>query len=200
MEDTIKKIDSSFIVRCMSNKQTNERMFAIESFVFSEESDFLSFDYQDKTHEFEIKVSRSDFKADFKKSKHARIERIIKGEKLVTIPGEERNKTCNIDHIIRAFEVYGDKSRDYYKPTNPFKPWYCSVHYMKTDPVNLPNKFSFIVPEGLVDKSEVPHYAGLYYCFPDGQIKCIKRAKTIHKEKFSRWRKLSLTLFYKTIK
>jgi len=58
-----------------------------------------------------------------------------------------------------------------------------------------PNRFSFLVPEQLAEKIEVPEYAGLYtYSDKTGRIKHMKRAKLLHKNK------LSESLKYKTAK
>lgn len=56
---------------------------------------------------------------------------------------------------------------------------------------NKPNYFYYAVPEGLIDVSEIPVYAGLIYV--DGRrIKIIKEAPMLHKEKLTE-EKLKLT-------
>lgn len=147
------------IVRLLEFHSTKDYMYVSNSFVFSEESDFLSFSYQDIAHEFEIKVSRTDYFKDFKKRKH------------------------------RLMEMLTDKKTAPYDEKAVIK--------------DLPNKFSFIVPEGLIDKSEVPKYAGLYHVIQSeggATIKCMKRPKTLHKEKFNQWRYLANKLFWQNRK
>lgn len=45
-----------------------------------------------------------------------------------------------------------------------------------------PNRFYYCVPEGLVEKSEVPIYAGLIYAYKD-RLQIIKEAPFIHKRR-----------------
>lgn len=52
-------------------------------------------------------------------------------------------------------------------------------------PCQRPNKFWFITPDNLVKESEVPHYAGLVYVLESGEIKKIKEAPFLHKEKIN---------------
>ena len=61
--------------------------------------------------------------------------------------------------------------------------------YQRAEPVekevvhkNRPNKFYYVVPENLIQLSEVPDYAGLLYYNPAFGIKKIKEAPFIHKE------------------
>jgi hypothetical protein len=75
-------------------------------------------------YEYEVKVSRSDFRADFKKTdKH---QKMVSGES------------------------------------------FC-------------NRFFFVVPDGLVNKNEVPSYAGLIYADKYGHLRIVKPAKMLHK-------------------
>jgi hypothetical protein len=50
-------------------------------------------------------------------------------------------------------------------------------------PCKRPNKFWFVTPENLVTADEVPHYSGLIYVLESGEIKIIKQAPFLHKEK-----------------
>lgn len=87
------------------------------------------------SHEHEVKLSRADYFADFKKQKHQ----------------------------ILKFGHYGKSKRKNIRP----------------------NRFSFVVPEGLIKKTEVPDYAGLMYVKYDttsGEWKTwvVKRAPALH--------------------
>lgn len=155
---------SKFIIDQLREKHGKDRLFVAESYVFAEESDFLAFDFRDKTHEFEVKVSKGDFKADFKKKKHNRIKSILDGNLY------ER-------HYQHEFEVSCSFSNRYL-------------------PDLIPNKLSFIVPFGLIEKKDVPDYAGLYYVTDEGVIHNAKKCKTIHTEEFRHWRDLSLKLHH----
>ena len=108
-------------------------------YVFSNswESDYLSLTNSGYFYEGEVKISKSDFKADFKK------------EKKHLILENNFNKT-QIDNNL------------------------------------CPHYFFYAVPEGLIDVSEVPEYAGLIYMidvYP--YYKWIKKAPLLHKEKYN---------------
>ena len=109
-------------------------------FVFSWESDKLVMTRSDMLYEFEIKISRSDFKADFKKKdKHAILE------------GKEEF----VPSYDKVLDRWKSLHEEYYKVSNYKKP-----HY-----------FYYAVPEGLIEASEVPEYAGLVYVLPEGEHK-----------------------------
>ena len=89
-------MDSTEILKALRVKHSERSyMYVQNKYVFGEESDFLTFSYKDQTHEFEIKVSKSDFKADFKKEKHATIPKIISGITHETIHRHEYKNYCS---------------------------------------------------------------------------------------------------------
>lgn len=91
------------------------------------ESDFLFITHAQFVHEFEIKITKNDFKKDFQKTDK---------------------------HDILAAQSYG----------------------------RYPNRFWYICPEGLIQKNEVPNYAGLIYCRPKRFYPwIIKKAPRLHK-------------------
>lgn len=59
-----------------------------------------------------------------------------------------------------------------------------------------PNKFFYVVPEGLIKKEEVPPYAGLMYIDDVEHIRTVKEAKFIHKEKLKFESTLCLKFYY----
>lgn len=48
---------------------------------------------------------------------------------------------------------------------------------------NRPNKFYYCCPEGLIKESDLQPYEGLIYVLESGEIKKVKEAKFLHKEK-----------------
>jgi hypothetical protein len=48
---------------------------------------------------------------------------------------------------------------------------------------NRPNKFFYCCPEGLIKESDLESHQGLIYILESGEIKKIKEAKFLHKEK-----------------
>lgn len=110
----------------------------INIFFFSRNSecDFLSFYQSGYCQEIEIKTSVSDFRADFKKAKHPRM-----------------NAAMNLGFL-----------------------------YIKDK--NIPNRFYYAVPRGLINIEDVPNYAGLIYIGKSSNdVVIVKKAPLIHKEK-----------------
>lgn len=48
---------------------------------------------------------------------------------------------------------------------------------------NIPNRFSFVCPSGLIKKEDLPIYAGLYYISDDYRVLEIKRPPLLHRKK-----------------
>ena len=50
----------------------------------------------------------------------------------------------------------------------------------------IPNRFAFVVPEGLIGAEDVPEYAGLYYINNFKDVQVIKKPPLLHKEKLGK--------------
>lgn len=162
----------------------------INVFYFNNESDWLSFLPSGYCYEIEIKISRSDFKADFKKPRHEIhtknndgknffIER--RGQKLLNDPSWDFCR--NFPELVIAEERFSYSHRRFNEMDIHlyFTP-YSSIEIRKMDHQQLPNKFFYAVPEGMISKDEVPDYAGLLYIDDNLRVKKIKDGKFIHKE------------------
>jgi len=137
-----------------SHFENNSRYMVSNVYAFDHhylETDFLVVKENGFILDIEVKISRNDFKADFKKKKHE----ILK------------NGCITLDRFYARQE--GGKL----------------VKYFKGDvlKIDIPNRFYFCVPEGLVSVDEVPDYAGLFYVNEFGGIRKVKEAKLLHKEK-----------------
>ena len=105
-----------------------QQRFLLDNFFFTPkwEIDLLRVTRSNLIVEYEIKVSKKDFFADFKKkSKH---EKLLKG-------------------------------------------------------VDCPNRFFYVVPEGLIDLEKIPSYAGLIEITPKEKIIIVKKAPLLHRSK-----------------
>lgn len=51
-------------------------------------------------------------------------------------------------------------------------------------PMQKPNYFWYVCPEGIISESEVPPFAGLIYVDVSGYFRCIRKAPCLHKVKF----------------
>ena len=145
-------------------------------FYGSWESDFICCSGSGYWYEVEIKISKSDFKADFKKTeKHHRFKNHDK--EIITIPGHEKRE-------------YDRETRDWTVTSN-------RIYVVKNF---IPNRFFYACPEGIIDKKDIPDYAGLFYCKPSENnttigLKQIKPAKFLHKRKED-YSKLLLHKYY----
>lgn len=113
-------------------------------------------------HEVEMKLTRSDFKADFKKTNWWK-----------RVPSDVRWARDGMQNVES------------------------NKHDLLEQGTCFPNRFSFLVPDGLIDPDDVPPYAGLMYFRRYeghyGHIKVIRQPKLLHKNKISRNMMLNLT-------
>lgn len=150
----------------------NTMKYVIENlYVFKWESDKLIETRSGLMYEYEIKVSRSDYKNDFKNKK----------DKHVILEGKEEH-IPSYEEYKERFKYYGGDISDEYYRTENFK---------------KPNYFYYAVPEGMIDASEVPSYAGLIYVLPEGKhetkdgmwcstgIYTVKQAPKLHNIKYT---------------
>ncbi len=99
------------------------------------ESDFISVTRSGLIHEFEIKISRSDFRADFKKPRHNHLS----GKGLTRTRTIERRFHPKTRWLINCVETYQFTSS------------------------SIPNYFTFVVPDGMISIDDVPEYCGLIF-------------------------------------
>lgn len=138
-------------------------------YVFRWESDKLIKTRSGYYYEFEIKISKSDFKNDFKHKtdKHHLLKAMLTGEKYTLTFYREWEVNKNRYVSFEAFE----KSRQ------------CSRYI--TDKQKKPNYFYYVVPENMITAEDVPEYAGLIYVTDYGWLKTVKKAPLLHKEKYT---------------
>lgn len=136
---------SDRILRALAKRlETAGNVISIRNiYLYDWESDMIAVSHIDEIVEYEIKVSRQDFFADFNKADKHKI--------------------------------------------------------LKTGKVNSPNRFWYVVPEGLITPDEVPDYAGLYYMNEKNFFPRKKPAPVIHDYKINRemWKELAIRIFNK---
>lgn len=176
------------------------------TYFFKNESDFLSFLSSGFCYECEIKISRSDFKADFKKEKHTIHKVNEKGGNLFlkkTYDKYESNLSwefCrDFPELIESTEFSRNEyvNREYQEVTRvQYKAKVsCGIDICSIDNKLIPNKFFYVVPTGLISKEEVPDYAGLIYVDELGNCTKIKDGKFLHKDKLDP-KKLFTKMYY----
>lgn len=174
-ENTIQKLLWGFF--------SNGYKYHIEnSYVFDWESDFFCISNAGYVYECEIKTSRSDFLADFKKEKK---HQLLKAIRPFTIKGHEQYNGYLYD-INGRKRIYTYLSCGWDK-----RPIRTDFRYAFPNE-GRPNKFIYVVPDGLVAAHEVPDYAGLIYV-SKSSCKYVKNPPIIHKNKLD----LSKTLLEK---
>lgn len=139
------KLSVKYIQEKLNDRFSNHKYHLNNSYIFDWEADYFSISTSNYAYEVEIKLSKSDFQADFKKKKHTLFK-----------------------------EVKENKSRAR----------------------KLPHKFYFACPVNLIDKKDVPAYAGLLYLDDKyGEIITIKEAPFLHKREYN-LDKILLEKFY----
>jgi hypothetical protein len=163
------------------------------TYFFNNESDFLSFLSSGFCYECEIKISRSDFKADFKKEKHTIHKgNEIKSNLFLRKQGSSISRNLSWEfcrqfpELIESNEYISRRGRrddpeemvvDFHAVTSS------RIEFVSHDNKLIPNKFFYVVPTGLISKEEVPEYAGLIYVDELGNCTKIKDGKFLHKDK-----------------
>lgn len=151
-------------------------------FVFGWESDKLIWTKAGYIYEFEIKISRADYKNDFK-------HKVEKHVLLNSALPDERAEARQADLFSN---LVNEKRKRYPQITTEQ-----AKKMMKHVGERMPNYFYYVVPEGLLEPDEVPPYAGLVYITtykgsfedqPDKwlhHIKIVKTAPRLHKTKYT---------------
>ena len=150
-------------------------------FVFRWESDKLLWTKSGYIYEFEIKISRADYKNDFKH----------KAEKHLLLSSKMSKESEAVQQELFDNLLQHEQKR------------YPGItkEQLHTYPENtkLPNFFYYAVPEGMLEPDEVPPYAGLIYITtnkspkyhrddPDKwhhNIKIVRKAPQLHKTKYT---------------
>lgn len=143
-------------------------------FVFEWESDKLIWTKTGYIYEFEIKISRADFKNDFKNKKEKHI--ILKG------PTEE-------ERFMPSFYQSYEWNKHLYNSIDDCKARIKSGDSHLIESHKKPNYFYYAVPEGLIQPEEVPEYAGLIYILKEYHFErqsyvIVKKAPCLHKKKY----------------
>lgn len=215
------KVSETILQNAVKGRFKDEICGVSNVYVYKNESDYLCIHRNGFTTEVEIKISRSDFKADFKKPKHKQYESLMKGSEYWVdawnpYDGEMSCRLYDV-RLLRssyAIEIHKDKpgyvfedgKHWFYSEISNWDKKQCSRFAPSSGiairKINLPNRFYYLVPHGLIDKSEVPAYAGLMYYNPNAKtigdiITFEKRCKKIHDKKFDNWKDIAIKLYHR---
>lgn len=120
------------------------------------ESDALCLDQVGMWTDHEIKCTRADYFADFKKGTEGYEERVAANDLAAKRYGEQFR-----------MEIQPAKHEHYAHPEK-YSRW-------------CPNYLVFVCPEGMIDLKNVPKYAGLTVFTPEWEFKVVRRRVNIHK-------------------
>ena len=158
------------------------------TYVFNWESDIFGMSKNGYCVELEIKSSRADFLADFKKEgKHKMLEMAYAKKTVYT----KRNYLhYTYDHTFTNFknQTFVNKEKGVTVALSPPPLPHQSNQVMTHSSIGYvqvfaPNRFWYACPEGMIKSDEVPKYAGLYWVNSKGKLEKIKTAPLIHKTK-----------------
>ncbi len=143
-------------------------------YVFGWESDKLIWTKTGYIYEFEIKISRQDFKNDFKHKKDKHI--ILQGP------------TAEEKYMPSCYQHYEWNKKNYAS----LEAYLAQIRPDSYDLIannRKPNYFYYAVPEGMIQPEEVPEYAGLIwiqkeYRYVKQSYVIVKQAPQLHKVKY----------------
>lgn len=135
-------------------------------FVHQWEADLFSVTSSKYAYELEVKISRSDFLADFKKPKHNLFKAYKRGF-----------------GILRGDSGWHSDWQSRYSELINYHVEYTNIQAVQLCHRTTPNKFFYCVPDKLISLDEIPEYAGLIYC-SNTDFKIIKKAPFLHKDEF----------------
>lgn len=158
-------------------------------YFFKNESDWLSFLQNGMCYEIEIKISRSDFKADKKKERfnkylnNSNSELFTKqGREVITQhPSFDLTREYPELTIARIRNEFNRMTHEYQESFYLSFISSCEVSFEQKENQNIPNKFFYAVPENLISVDELPSNCGLLYIRDDFSVVKVKEPKFIHK-------------------
>jgi hypothetical protein len=163
-------LTSSDIQRAIRAHTANHVHQLENVYVHAWEADFFTVTKTGYSYEFEIKVSRSDFLADFKKEKHAIFRAHKKGA--VVLPRGS------------SYVVLSLAERKNHPELDALRIPYSNIKPVKIGYKTCPNRFYFACPTNMIDPKELPLYAGLIYITAKGEIIEVVKPPYLHKEGF----------------
>lgn len=179
-------MNEKLIQKALFDNFSSHKYRFTNAYYFENESDFLSFMPNGYCYEVEIKISRSDFKADFKKVKHNIHSSNEKGNLYYLEKFGFGRVLSPSWELCRLFpELIESQERNTYRHGIEVTTWLnasCKIDIKEVKNTKLPNKFFYAVPTGLISKEEIPDYAGLLYIDENLKVTKIKDGKFIHKD------------------
>lgn len=159
------------------------------------ESDYFSVTKAGLLIEVEVKISRSDFFADFKKRKHLFYQAAWDKKKFIVENKGPNNWKGDPICKYRIGDLHIGDRWSWRKHCNHWMHTSFMTHRVVTvvapttsiriHEINkqfLPHRFYFAVPKGMIQPDEVPAYAGLIELHESGIADYTKKAPVLHKQ------------------
>lgn len=178
----------------LRNKFDGHKYHLFNSYIYKWECDYFSISNSGYAYEVEVKLTKSDFKADFRKTdKHKKLD--SRG-KLTTFKGHDQSiyikKSYAVELGLEISRWDKDKSND-----QKISVINCTSINIKE--ARIPNRFYYACPFGLIDPKDIPDYAGLLYVNDLGIIEEVKNAPLLHKVKHDLTKVLLQKFYYKSL-
>lgn len=155
--------------------ENSVRYFMDNLYVFGWESDKLIETKTGYIYEFEIKISKADFKNDFKN----------KTDKHVILGWKNDSGQVYLPSFLERCKEMEERAKTARYPSGYLTYRQDNEKYFRIERYKRPNKFYYAVPEGLIQPEEVPAYAGLIWVTNTGGLIEKKKAPYIHKDKYN---------------
>lgn len=176
------------------------------TYIFAWESDIFGISKSGYINEIEVKTSRSDFQADFNKIKKHQILKCAFDKKKIALFRNNlhyraNRKVMDWNRDLGKREWTGKYSQIREVVTRDLKPdkedcnvqlLHSSLRFVK---IFCPHRFYYACPHSMIQKEEVPEYAGLYWINEKGGLIMKKQAPILHKFKYD-LTKILLHKFY----
>lgn len=137
------------------------------SYLFDWESDVFTLTGSLYSVEVEVKISRSDYLADFKKTDKHRM-----------LSAHSQKNVLWRKSDFASFWGYSSTNGKFGKLDGQA----CAIEFANPQ-TKIPNRFYYACPAGLIKVDEVPRYAGLIWVDENGNAKEVKKAPLLHKVK-----------------
>lgn len=160
MTESTKKWDSKKLLDALIDHYGKFYYHLTNSFIYEWESDFFCLSKEGYAYEVEVKISRADFRADFKKVNKHKI--LGSRGRIVTIPDFTGKYSLIKGKLVEAPHTY--------------------VRFVNGR-TSSPNRFIYLAPVGVIPHDEVPEYAGLMEIDHYGSIDTVIKPPFIHKHK-----------------
>ena len=172
LEDNDFKFTEEFMQAKLSNFfARNSVKYDIDGlYIFDWESDKFIETRSGLIYEFEVKVSKSDFKNDFKHKK----------DKHIILEGEEKYGDKYLPKYYEFLEENKKRGswaeKEFHKYADDCPRYLVGGH-------KRPNYFYYCTPPGMIEAEDVPWYAGLVQIDKAGLIRIKKKAPKLHNDK-----------------